>query len=79
MESPRAVLTTWNRGDNTAQFTINYAHLTHCGLLVPHSGSRLIQFFFLVVHPHARHGMHPQNKGISVGGGGGAGVAVFDL
>lgn len=25
---------------------------------------------FWVVHPHSRHGMHPQNKGISVGRGG---------
>lgn len=68
MESPHAVLITWNWGDNDS-LTLNsvYINLLLNRLFLRQEA--LSSTVSLAVHPHSRHGMHPQNKGISVGGG----------
>lgn len=50
------------------QFTLNHAHLSpFLERLLPRQ-EVLSYKVFLLKHPHSRHGMHPQNKGISVWG-----------
>lgn len=74
MESPGAVLTTCNWGDNTAQFTSSYAHLTHWWTARSSQRTPSHTVFFASPSPFQTWNASPEQRHLCRGG-----VAVFDL